>query len=66
MLTEHIMDFVSKDVEITIVRKNRSRSYVGRLVSISKNFVCLSINNREQWICKPNKYGDIVKELNKV
>ena len=63
MLTENLVDFVGENVEITINRKNNVRIYQGKLVTISKSFVCLFVNGREKWIKKPNKFGDSVKKL---
>lgn len=67
MLTHELKNRVSKEIEITLVRRHILRRYRGRLIAVSKAFVCLeSDTGRTQWVPKPNKFGDIVKELNKV
>lgn len=52
---------VGESVHVVIDRKKTHREYVGRLVSTSKNFICLEIDNRLQWLPRPNRFNDVIE-----
>ena len=68
MLTYELKNLVSKDIEVTINRKRGIRKYKGRLLVVSKSFICLELlkNGRQQCVQKPNKFYDKVLELDKI
>ena len=68
MLTYDLKNLVSKNIAVTIDRKKGVRRYEGRLLIVSKSFICLEIlkTGRQQWVQKPNKFYDkvtLVKEV---
>jgi ribosome maturation factor RimP len=63
MRTIELRNFVGKQVQITLYRAHKYRSYSGRLTVVGRLNVCLEKNFKEKWIKLPRCKRDKVEEV---
>jgi len=60
-----LIPFVGEEVKITICRKHKYHRYVGKLIIVSRGYVCLEVDGRRKWITAPKYFRDSIKKVKK-